>query len=635
MINTRKYKDQLPQDTIYQIRDALKDLGILTVEQWIDSVEGIHSLRVSIEGSGIGTNGKGTTQAYALASAYGEFMERLQNNILYNVMELSPDTLNYGGFYYSPDEEYMDIEKLLHSKEYNIHPLIPKRKSTDNSAVELLQHKFNQWYPEKAEKANRDLLEHYAALFKTDELPGGFITIPFYDVNQQKVCYVPTTMLRIHYGSNGMSAGNTREEALVQALSEILERYAERELIFNRLTPPTVPEEYLQQFPHLHQLIKHLEQEGNLQIIVKDYSLGQGLPVVGIVIIDREAQKYYMRSGAHPSFEIALERCLTETLQGKLLNDTLHEFMTEYSSEDSVSNQPANYRSIVATGKGVYPGEIFSPQESYPFSEFRDVDYMTNKDMLHYLTELILSKGYDILVRDVSFLDFPSVHVVIPGMSDIFYADKQTLELFRYRKETQISIRNLSQASDEELNMLVRFIINRQKFVLEADNITRILGFPVKETFPWHKVFNQQFISAALYRQGRVEEAWKVMCSFIDYVLKQNRLIKMSNRDFTYNKCVRDFLYSQMNGLDGAEIKGRLKMIYPTDIVDKVFQIWGQPESVFKEYGKVPCWNCSDCDIRQHCFHEPISNLHKLLKKRYAENYIDQNQLREVFSNPS
>ncbi len=79
-IKEQKYKDLAPYKTIHNIRSKLLEVGILTTESnWLHTLEGFYSVTISVDGSSVRTNGKGTTKAYALASAYGELMERLQN----------------------------------------------------------------------------------------------------------------------------------------------------------------------------------------------------------------------------------------------------------------------------------------------------------------------------------------------------------------------------------------------------------------------------------------------------------------------------------------------------------------------------------------------------------------------------
>ena len=75
----RTFKDDSPLDTVKKIKGILKSYGIETEEKWMDSgVPYCYSLRVSVYGTVFGTNGKGVTKELALASGYGELMERLQ-----------------------------------------------------------------------------------------------------------------------------------------------------------------------------------------------------------------------------------------------------------------------------------------------------------------------------------------------------------------------------------------------------------------------------------------------------------------------------------------------------------------------------------------------------------------------------
>ena len=76
------FKDEKPVATVCRIKQILQALGIETREQWFDSsVPYCYSLRVSVVGTTFGVNGKGLTREFALASGYGELMERLQLGI--------------------------------------------------------------------------------------------------------------------------------------------------------------------------------------------------------------------------------------------------------------------------------------------------------------------------------------------------------------------------------------------------------------------------------------------------------------------------------------------------------------------------------------------------------------------------
>ena len=91
----KKYKAEAPICTIGKIRKILSDIGILLLEQHLIH-DNFSSCRVTFGNNGldklnIGTNGKGRTFEYSLASGYAEFMERLENHLLLNSKKMLTD----------------------------------------------------------------------------------------------------------------------------------------------------------------------------------------------------------------------------------------------------------------------------------------------------------------------------------------------------------------------------------------------------------------------------------------------------------------------------------------------------------------------------------------------------------------
>lgn len=86
----KQYKNRKPEETIAIIQELLENkLGINTYERLFQERNGLfHSCRIVLDNGSwlrtinIGTNGKGMTEAYSKASAYGELMERIQNYAL-------------------------------------------------------------------------------------------------------------------------------------------------------------------------------------------------------------------------------------------------------------------------------------------------------------------------------------------------------------------------------------------------------------------------------------------------------------------------------------------------------------------------------------------------------------------------
>ena len=102
-----KHKDRDPQGTVDGIVAMLEQAGLDTEMRWTSHpFEGLCSNRVTIAETNIGTNGKGTSEQYCLASGYAEFMERLQNNILGSTALSGAEIFERRGFLAAPDERY-------------------------------------------------------------------------------------------------------------------------------------------------------------------------------------------------------------------------------------------------------------------------------------------------------------------------------------------------------------------------------------------------------------------------------------------------------------------------------------------------------------------------------------------------
>ncbi len=629
-----KYKDASPVETVHRIRNILTGLGLSTVEHWINSLEGVCSLRVEIAGTRLGTNGKGASREFALASAYAELMERLQNHVLYLECDLSPEVLNYGGFYFSPDEKYMSAGELLEAGGQLVDKMVPEVPPPAAAALSPLLHKkAREWFGlDLPDSPGYDRLEFARrwTVCNQEGVPCDFVARPFYSLRNDSLCYVPMQMGFIPYGSNGMCAGNTPEEALVQGFSEIFERYANREIMLKKITPPTVPEAYLEKYPRLHSLLKYIETEGKLQVLVKDCSLGRGLPVLGLAVIDREKQSYIVQLGAHPVFAIALERCITELLQGRRLHDTLKSFMTTFVFADRRLNHPGNMDSILKIGVGSYPAEFFSGRCSYEFTEFKDMSAAGNRQMLRHCAGLLLEQGCDVLIRDVSHLGFPSYFIIVPGVSEIFEYDETALGVMDLLKHSRLILRNPGRATGEELRKVVSYLLLRLGRRLETDNLGQVLGLPLKSSFPWLKKPILYFVAAALYKMNKPKEALGMMNQLL--AAMENR-VSAPGKFMAFYKCVRDYLQGLAGGLDPAGVEELLEVFYPREILDRVLGLWGSPEHVFDDFGALSCWNCRECAFNSHCSQEFTAALNKKLKDREKERPINQMDLRELFIN--
>jgi ribosomal protein S12 methylthiotransferase accessory factor len=125
--------------------------------------------------------------------------------------------------------------------------------------------------------------------------------------------------------SNGLASGNTRDEAVLHALCEVIERdqqalwYLRRQLGLlddeRRLDEASIAD------PACRQLVDDIRKAG-LSVVIWYATQDIGLPCFVCTIHDGDATTFYPQraagSGCHPCRRIALSRALTEALQSRL-----------------------------------------------------------------------------------------------------------------------------------------------------------------------------------------------------------------------------------------------------------------------------------------------------------------------------
>ena len=391
------YKAAAPEATISRITGILDTIGIKTKVETFKYSEGIHSSRVTIvngalESCGLGCNGKGRTEAYALASAYAELMERIQNRVLgfealkYSVcgyMERqtfphAPFQKKTSGnlpFYYYPDEvcEFVDKEEIIN--------LLQKYAPSNQTAGAM------------------------ASLHG----PYHLVLAPMYNLSSRKVVISPVEIMRYLSDSTGMCAGNNAAEAILQGLCEICERYVLQQLYSGGVEFPLLSSDLLSE--ESRDSLERLEANG-FETRVLNCSMDGLFPVVGLLLHSSNGG-YSFRLGSDLSPDVALSRCITEVFQGlerqepiPLWKDNEEEFSILYEYHKSLVN---------GTGRiDLHKLDFERESAAYPF-----IDCDRRSEALLLLIDKFKDAGIEVFVRDNSYLKFPSYYVYSPQLSPV------------------------------------------------------------------------------------------------------------------------------------------------------------------------------------------------------------------------
>ena len=606
------FKDAPPEETVKKIKGILKKTGIPACEDaYINNSDFLYSLRLSVEGFDYRVNGKAVTKQYALASAYAELMERLQNQLLWPYVEFSPNAQRKYGF-------RIDIHEKVYAK--SDIPSLPE----DFKSARIYSKKQNLY----------ELWEYVKETLSKKSYPVVFI--PYFNMRDDEVVYLPRTFIYNVIGSNGMAAGNTPEEALTQGLSEVLERYVLKVLYFQEITPPTIPKVYIKlHAPEQYDMIKKLEHTQQYKIIVKDCSLNMRLPVIATIIILIPKNMYVVSIGAYPIWQVALERCITEAFQGQQITNYRGAVSFNFATTSNQKMIYDNYMNIVRRSKGQYPASLLHDRFSYEFKGFPDITFKKHKEMLSYLVNLIRDFGYNMYFRDVSFLKFNAYQIIIPGMSVVKMLSK------RNWKEAVTSIPvidylcNIHELSNMQLRELAE---DMENYIADESrrsyfSFSRYVGLPIRNYTPWQMVTLHIILALIYCKLGEISYACKFM---VEYTSLLNNLEKKNNAQLLY--AFRDFLLLSLKYPKSPKrTRNILKQLYDEELVDKIFDAVQEGSNILKMLKiffpdfKLPnCWNCKQCPVTDNCRYKELETIHLSLKKAIKENTIDQLSMRNI-----
>lgn len=390
-----KGKDRDLESSIATMQAKLTAFGF-DIEQasWLNPVSHVYSVHLRDKTCPLMfTNGKGSSKKACLASALGEYFERLSCNYFFADFYLGQQHSN-SEFVHYPDERWFTIDG-------------------DKMPTGLMNKSLWDYFDPQQELLPENLIDT-----NSGNAVRGICALPYQQMRSGETCYIPVNIIGNIFVSNGMSAGNTQHEARVQGLSEIFERYVKSKIIAEGLCLPLVPQAVLDRYPHIQQALQELRNHG-YHLRVADASLGGQFPVISVTLINPKDGSVFASFGAHPSFEVALERTVTELLQGRRL-DQLDVFHPPTFDLDEVAS-PQNLEMHFIDSSGYISNDFFRATPDYAFCDW-DHDAAT-ADEFKFLSDKIHAMGFDIYIADYQHLDVYACRILVPGMSDIYPVD--------------------------------------------------------------------------------------------------------------------------------------------------------------------------------------------------------------------
>ncbi len=539
-------KDASLESSIATLQAKLLALDIHVIEQsWLNEIEGIWSVHM-IDGdcTRLFTNGKGASQLAARASALGEYFERLSTNYFWTHFYLG-ETIANKDFVHYPNEKWFKATGKKWPKE-------------------LLTPELQKFYNPEGTVLASQLLD-----LNSGNAERGICAIPYTCLKDNKVVYFPVNLIGNLYVSNGMSAGNTMMEARTQALAEIFERDIKYKIIREGICLPDVPEAVLNRYPRIASGIKGLRDAG-YGILVKDASLSGKYPVMCVTLLHPQDQGCFASFGAHPRFEVALERALTELLQGRALGESgagLKGFAAPgFDMEEIADSQ--NLEIHFVDSSGVISWDFLRSTPDYEFVDWNfggsTLTTKATEEDYNWCVNTIHASGHELYIADFTHLGVYACRIFVPGMSEIYpveeleWANNTVGNLVR---PYTLRLQDLNKKESAELlNVLLDLDI--------ADDlpVTMLIGLCADANTAWVDL-----------RVGELKTLAALACKSMDDILEGCAWISQFNelspaRAKLY-RCISNLvqLNEEMNG--SAPFEANLQQMYSADTLQQTQQL--------------------------------------------------------------
>ncbi len=485
-------KDLPLEQTIANMSEILAGLGMkIEIASWRNIVPNVWSLHIRDAQSPMCfTNGKGATKESALASALGEFIERLNCNFFYNDQFWGEEIAN-APFVHYPDERWF------------------KPGPKDALPEEILDEHCLEIYNPDGELRGSHLYDT-----NSGNTERGICSLPFVRQSDGETVYFPSNLIENLYLSNGMSAGNTLAEAQVQCLSEIFERAVKREILEGELALPDVPQEVLAKYPGILAGIKGLEEQG-FPVLVKDASLGGEFPVMCVTLMNPRTGGVFASFGAHPSLEVALERSLTELLQGRSfegLND-----LPRPTFESQAVTEPNNFVEHFIDSSGVVSWRFFSAKADFEFVEwdFSGHGEDSNAQEARTLFGILEEQGKEVYMAVYEHLGATACRILVPGYSEIYPVEDLIWDNTNKALAFRADILNLHSLNIVRLKSLLKRLEACE--VDDYTDITTLIGIEFDDNTVWGQLTILELKLLINLAVKRFENAKELVEMFLQY----------------------------------------------------------------------------------------------------------------------
>ena len=458
-----------------------------------------------------------------------------------------------------------------------------------------------------------------------DEEDSKILTLPFYSLFEDKYVYLPMGFVETMYTANGCCAGNSRDEAWVHALSEMIERKETIRVFANDEVAPVIPEEIINQYPIPRRILESVKKKGNFEITIYDFSGDTGYPVVGTLLINKDAQDYTLNVSADPLLEIALSRGLTEILQGQTIESFSSNHNDKLFLSDSAISVSHNLINQLETGNGLLSVKYFTEAPTTSNAcDFPDNSSKTNAELLEYALKIFKDMGKPVYVRNYSFLGFHTYKFVVPGYSETrgtWITDK--VQEYRLGDIAAKVLRNPIAANIVDLNVALMYFTKMQDVFSRRDNFSRLAGLPMKGNITYALLYAT--VAYASYRLGRFADAARYINMLLKIRYKDNDPLSLTQR--RYLQILSRYLDFKAKKTSAEHIKILLTKFFDEKTLETFYKKLEKGENLFEEFLlKCDTKSCTNCTHSNVCSYNAVKDMIKRSGEYYSKFTEGQNR---------
>lgn len=530
-------KDAALEDSIAHFQQKLQAIGFHIEEaSWLNPVPHVWSVHVRDRDCPLCfANGKGASKKAALASALGEYLERLSTNYFFSDFWLGK-AIASSEFVHYPNERWFPLTE------------------SDGLPDGLLDDRLHHHYDPDNTLSQQDLVD-----LQSGNTARGICALPFVRQSDNQTLFIPVSIIGNLYVSNGMSAGNTMSEARVQGLSEIFERHVKNRIIAEAISLPLIPQFVLDRYPEIVEALTRLEAEG-FPVFAYDASLGGRYPVICVVLFNPANGTCFASFGAHPNFGVALERTVTELLQGRSLND-LDVFSPPTFDNDEVADE-SNLETHFIDSSGLISWDLFKQDADYRFVDWNFSG--STEDEFATLLSLLNAEDKEVYIADYQHLNVCACRILVPEMSEIYPPEDMLLannNMGARQRDTLLSLPASQWEKAAYLNLLSQ--LDEEGY----DDFTRVrelLGLATGSENGWYTLRIGELKSMLALAGGDTEQA----LIWAEWTIEFNHSVFTAERSNYYRCLITLLQLAQQPERDQQQYGDAFARMYGQETVD-------------------------------------------------------------------